>query len=91
MDAKEVREIELGTTIGEIAGRADASEEAPRAVILGGYFGTWATARAVWDLPLDPAIMKTAGLTFGCGNRRAAADLGLRRVGDGRDHHVPRP
>ena len=62
-----VREIELGTTIGEVAAEAGAREGDTRAVVLGGYFGTWAPAADVWSLPLDPAIMKSAGLTFGCG------------------------
>ena len=35
--------------------------------MLGGYFGTWAHAYEVWDLPLDPVAMQSAGLTFGCG------------------------
>jgi len=62
-----VREIELGTTIGEVAADCGAQEVDTRAVALGGYFGTWAAAGDVWDLPLDPAVMKDRGLTFGCG------------------------
>jgi NADH:ubiquinone oxidoreductase subunit F (NADH-binding) len=38
-----------------------------RAVLLGGYFGTWARAKEAWDLPLDPADMRARGLAFGCG------------------------
>jgi NADH:ubiquinone oxidoreductase subunit F (NADH-binding) len=64
--APRVREIELGTTL------ADAVREAAvgypvGAVVLGGYFGTWAHAGDVWHLPLDPAAMEAVGLTFGCG------------------------
>ncbi len=62
-----VREIELGTTIGEIATEAGARVDRTQAVVLGGYFGTWAPARVAWDLPLDPAVMRSVGLTFGCG------------------------
>ena len=62
-----VREIELGTTIGEIATEAGAQAMGTKAVVVGGYFGTWASAREVWSLPLDPVVMKSAGLTFGCG------------------------
>jgi len=62
-----VREIELGTTIGEVATAAGAPVAGVQAVVLGGYFGTWALTRDAWDLPLDPAVMKGRGLTFGCG------------------------
>jgi NADH:ubiquinone oxidoreductase subunit F (NADH-binding) len=62
-----VWEIELGTTIGEVAQEAGAREAQTRAVLLGGYFGTWAPAHDAWALPLDPAALKSQGLTFGCG------------------------
>ena len=62
-----VREIELGTTIGEVATDSGARVTGIQAVVLGGYFGTWAPVGDVWDLPLDPAAMKSRGLTFGCG------------------------
>jgi len=62
-----VREIELGTTIGEVATDSGARAAGIQAVVLGGYFGTWAPVGDVWDLPLDPAVMKARGLTFGCG------------------------
>jgi len=62
-----VQEIELGTTIGEVATDSGARAGGIQAVVLGGYFGTWARVDDVWDLPLDPAVMKTRGVTFGCG------------------------
>ncbi len=62
-----VREIELGTTLREVATAAGGRPERIGAVVLGGYFGTWAQVEEVWDLPLDPAAMRSAGLTFGCG------------------------
>ncbi len=62
-----VREIELGTTIGEVATEAGGSADGIQAVVVGGYFGTWAAAEDVWALPLDPVLMKSTGLTFGCG------------------------
>ncbi len=65
--APTVTEVEIGTTIGEIARDAGVRAEATRAVIAGGYFGAWAPADAVWDLPLDPVVMAAAGLAFGCG------------------------
>ena len=62
-----VREIELGTTVGEVAARAGALQGGIRAVVLGGYFGTWVSAEDAWDLPLDPSVMRDRDLTFGCG------------------------
>ena len=62
-----VLEIELGTPLGEIAEAAGARQGAVSAVVLGGYFGTWARASDAWSMPLDPAVMKQRGLTFGCG------------------------
>jgi NADH:ubiquinone oxidoreductase subunit F (NADH-binding) len=62
-----VREIELGTTIGEVAAASGAASTRLGAVVLGGYFGTWARVSDVWDLPLDPGAMRARGLTFGCG------------------------
>ncbi len=62
-----VREIELGTTVGEVATAAGGISSGVQAVVLGGYFGTWARAGDAWGLPLDPAVMRAHGLTFGCG------------------------
>ena len=60
-----VREIEYGTTIGEIARSAGAP--AGSSVLLGGYFGGWASLDEVHDEPLDPESMRDHGLGFGCG------------------------
>jgi NADH:ubiquinone oxidoreductase subunit F (NADH-binding) len=54
-------------TVGEIATLAGAAESRTRAVLLGGYFGAWADIGASWDLALDPAVMRSHGLAFGCG------------------------
>jgi NADH:ubiquinone oxidoreductase subunit F (NADH-binding) len=62
-----VREVELGTTVGEVAAASGANPADVQAVALGGYFGTWANAGDAWDLPLDPALMRARGLAFGCG------------------------
>ena len=61
-----VREIEYGTTIGEVA-RLSAAASSAHAVLLGGYFGTWAALDEVRDEPLDPVMMRERGLGFGCG------------------------
>lgn len=62
-----VREIELGTTVGEVVEEAGGEAAGSRAVLLGGYFGTWAPLRDHWSMPLDPATMRSDGLSFGCG------------------------
>ena len=62
-----VQEIQIGETVGEVAAAAGAQAGSTQAVVLGGYFGTWARVDDVWDMPLDPAVMKGRGLTFGCG------------------------
>jgi NADH:ubiquinone oxidoreductase subunit F (NADH-binding) len=71
----EVREIELGTTIGELAALPSGgggsggsiSPDSTQAVLLGGYFGGWLAAREAWDLPLDPASLRAAGRSLGAG------------------------
>jgi NADH:ubiquinone oxidoreductase subunit F (NADH-binding) len=62
-----VHEIALGTTLAEVVEQAGGLSRDVGAVILGGYFGTWARAGDVWDLALEPGAMKTQGLSFGCG------------------------
>ena len=61
-----VTEIAIGTPVRELAERTGAPAGA-RAVLLGGYFGGWLSTREAWDLPLDPATLRTAGSAFGCG------------------------
>jgi NADH:ubiquinone oxidoreductase subunit F (NADH-binding) len=75
-----IREIEIGTTIGELAAEtgAGASTGDRQAVLLGGYFGGWVSAERGWDLPLDPTALRAAGSAFGCG---VVAFLGPDRCG----------
>jgi NADH:ubiquinone oxidoreductase subunit F (NADH-binding) len=61
-----VREIEYGTTIGEVA-RSAGGASPGSTVLLGGYFGGWASLDEVPDEPLDPVSMRERGLGFGCG------------------------
>jgi NADH:ubiquinone oxidoreductase subunit F (NADH-binding) len=61
-----VREIEYGTPVGEVA-RLSAAASSASAVLLGGYFGAWATFDDARDEPLDPVTMREHGLGFGCG------------------------
>lgn len=62
-----VIEIDLGTTIGEVAQWAgvEAGEGSP--VLLGGYFGGLVAGAEAWRLPLDPAILKRNGTALGAG------------------------
>lgn len=62
-----VLEIELGVTVGELAATTGAEKSDAAAVLVGGYFGTWADAAAAWDLALDPVAMRERDLAFGCG------------------------
>lgn len=62
-----VREIDLGATVGEVGRMAGAERSLASAVLIGGYFGAWASPEEVWDMALDPAGMRIAGHSFGCG------------------------
>jgi len=56
-----VLEVELGSSIGEAVRQAGGLTEQARAVLLGGYFGSWLEPEAAWTLPLDH------GRRLGCG------------------------
>jgi NADH:ubiquinone oxidoreductase subunit F (NADH-binding) len=64
-----VREVEIGTTIGEIAEASGAASDARgrQAVLLGGYFGGWLSLERGWELALDPPVLRDAGSAFGAG------------------------
>ena len=62
-----VQEIDLGWTLGDIAAAAGGLARPVQAVLLGGYFGTWAPIDDVWALPMEPRSLRSRGLTFGCG------------------------
>jgi len=62
-----VREIELGTRIGELAAAVGAAPESTQAVLVGGYFGRWVAREQAWGLPLDPIALKAAGASLGSG------------------------
>ncbi|HEX2646368.1 MAG TPA: NADH-ubiquinone oxidoreductase-F iron-sulfur binding region domain-containing protein [Candidatus Dormibacteraeota bacterium] len=62
-----VIEIEAGTTIAEAIGRGGGSVGPARAVLVGGYFGSWVEPEKAWTLPLDHAALKGTGLILGCG------------------------
>lgn len=48
-----VVEVALGSTIGQAIGWAGGVREKPRALLIGGYFGTWVEPDTAWRLPLD--------------------------------------
>ncbi len=62
-----VAEIDLGTPLSELVELAGGLTGTPQAVLIGGYFGTWASIGTAWDLALEPESLKAAGFTFGCG------------------------
>ncbi len=62
-----VREIELGTRVGELAAMSGLGADGTDAVLIGGYFGRWASREDAWGLPLDPATLREAGVPFGAG------------------------
>ncbi|HEY7025214.1 MAG TPA: NADH-ubiquinone oxidoreductase-F iron-sulfur binding region domain-containing protein [Candidatus Limnocylindrales bacterium] len=62
-----VREVEMGTRIGEIAQMSGLGPHDSDAVLLGGYFGRWTTRDLGWALPLDPVLLQSAGAPFGTG------------------------
>lgn len=61
-----VRETVFGTPIGQLLAGLDLSE-APQAVLVGGYFGTWLPWKTAADLPLDYDGLRAARAPLGCG------------------------
>lgn len=62
-----VIEVELGVTIGELAGLVGTKPGDAQAVLLGGYFGGWLRVEDAWEMPLDPAGLRTRGWSIGAG------------------------
>ena len=62
-----VQEIELGSSLADVAAAAGGLRGDVHAVLLGGYFGGWAVAEDQWRKPLEPHSMRDQGLAFGCG------------------------
>ena len=62
-----VLEVEAGTTVREVLEAAGGADPASRAVLLGGYFGSWVDHGPALDLALDPAALRERGLGLGCG------------------------
>jgi NADH:ubiquinone oxidoreductase subunit F (NADH-binding) len=62
-----VVEVEAGTTVAEVVDLAGGAIGDLRAVLIGGYFGTWVDAPQAVELPLDDAALRARGLGLGCG------------------------
>ena len=62
-----VLEVEAGTSVGQAIEAAGGSLGELRAVLLGGYFGSWLDAPQAWHLPLDAAALQARGASLGCG------------------------
>jgi NADH:ubiquinone oxidoreductase subunit F (NADH-binding) len=62
-----VVEVEVGSRVGDLPAAAGGLSGPPRAVLLGGYFGSWIDASQAWDLPLDAAWLRSLGFSVGCG------------------------
>ena len=57
-----VIEVEASTTITQAVNRSGGLAEAARAILVGGYFGTWMEPDRAWGVRLDPATTR-----LGCG------------------------
>jgi NADH:ubiquinone oxidoreductase subunit F (NADH-binding) len=66
VDRPGVREIPLGTALGEVLQRSGLSQPA-QAVLTGGYFGTWLPLPAAAALPVSDDGMRAAGAALGPG------------------------
>jgi NADH:ubiquinone oxidoreductase subunit F (NADH-binding) len=61
-----VREIPLGTPLGDVLRRSGADSPA-QAVLTGGYFGTWLALPAALAVPMSVPGLRAAGASFGAG------------------------
>jgi len=62
-----VYEIETGTPVGGLIELAGGAAAPPGALLIGGYFGTWAEAAAALPLPFSSAGLAPAGASPGAG------------------------
>jgi NADH:ubiquinone oxidoreductase subunit F (NADH-binding) len=60
-----VVEVELGTPIERVLERCGGLTEAPRALLVGGYFGTWIDAGPNLELPLADSALRPLGAALG--------------------------
>ena len=62
-----VYEIETGTPVGGLIELAGGAAALPGALLIGGYFGTWAEAAAALPLPFSSAGLAPVGASPGAG------------------------
>ena len=62
-----VYELPMDATPADVADAAGGLSSDTGAVLIGGYFGRWASLQEVWPLTLQPSSLRARGLTFGCG------------------------
>jgi NADH:ubiquinone oxidoreductase subunit F (NADH-binding) len=69
-----VREIAIGTPIGEVLGLAGGPSAPLQALLLGGYFGNWVDAAVAASLPFSSAGLADLGAGVGAGMIAALPD-----------------
>jgi NADH:ubiquinone oxidoreductase subunit F (NADH-binding) len=62
-----VYEIAIGTPIAEVLGKAGGPSGSPSALLLGGYFGSWADWAAAAELPFSAEGLRQVGAGVGAG------------------------
>jgi NADH:ubiquinone oxidoreductase subunit F (NADH-binding) len=62
-----VREVEIGTPVGQVLDLAGGASAPLRALLLGGYFGAWVDAAEVLGRPLSAAGLADLGAGPGAG------------------------
>jgi len=62
-----VAEVLAPLSIGDLLRSVGGWERPPRAVLLGGYAGTWIEGRRAWNLAIDRHDLRAAGVSLGCG------------------------
>jgi len=62
-----VYELEFGTPLGELIAVAGGAEEPLRALLIGGYFGTWVGAKRAMSLRLARSDLRSVDAALGAG------------------------
>ena len=73
-----VVEILGPATIGRVLESVGGLDSVPRAILLGGYGGTWISGEAAWHSPLERHRLKSLGMSLGCGLVAVLDDLRKR-------------